>query len=143
MLPDRYRDSPWLVVWVPTAWAVVFCVPVVHQQVGWQVQDADGDAKAVVAELQARRVDYLAGSYWGTYLADYLADGSLSVKPNDSVRADDEAVRVDAADPTAVAVVSFAGDAPRLLLWRDRYERVSVGGFDLYFPLRSRLPRGT
>lgn len=143
LLSDRFRDSPWLVVWVPIVWAVAFCIPVVHQQVGWQVQDADCDAKAVVAELQARRVHYLVGDYWGTYLADYLADGSLSVKPDDSVRLDDEALRVDAADPTAVAVVSFAGDAPRLLLRRDRYERVRVGAFDLYVPLRSRWPHRT
>ncbi len=43
-LPERIRHSPWLVVTVPTIWALALCVPVLHHQVGWQLQDPDRDA---------------------------------------------------------------------------------------------------
>jgi hypothetical protein len=135
LLPVRIRDSPWLVATVPTIWAVLLCVPILHQQVGWQVQDPDAEARGIVEALEARQLSYLAGDYGGTYLPDYLAGGGIDVQPDDSIRLEEEAQRVAAADPAAVAYVFRAGDRPRLRMWRNQYERLPMGEFDLYVPV--------
>jgi hypothetical protein len=44
LIPERIRNSPWLLVTVPTAWALLLSVPVVQQKVGWEWVGAEGDA---------------------------------------------------------------------------------------------------
>jgi hypothetical protein len=141
-LPNRIRHSPWLLVTVPTIWAIALCVPVLHQQVGWQLQDPDRDAWSVVNELANRNIHFLAGDYWGTYLAGYFADGALAVRPDVSIRLTDQAAQVEAADPASVAYVYSKGIDiyspginPSLPLPRDRYEHLSNGTFELYVPV--------
>jgi len=134
LLPEAVRRSPWLIVTVPTIWALVLCVPVIHQQVGWRTENPDQDAQLVVGELAARDIHYLAGDYWGTYLADYLADGQLTVAPDVSVRLSDEAAQVNAADPTQVALVYTTGVNPTLRLPAQDYQLVRIGVYDLYLP---------
>ena len=145
LLPDRIRHSPWLVVTVPTIWAIALCVPVLHQQVGWQWQDPDRDAWSVVNELESRHIEYLAGDYWGTYLAGYFADGALAVRPDVSIRFGDQAAQVAAADPATVAYIYAkgidiysSGVNPSLPLSRDRYELLTNQTFDLYLPVVSK-----
>lgn len=135
LAPPRVRQSPWLVVSVPTIWALALCVPVIHHQVGWQTLDPDQDAQRVVTELESRDIHYLAGDYWGAYLADYLADGRLTVTADVSVRLTEEAAQVNAADPAEVALVYPAGREPALRLPRDGYQLVNVGAYDLYLPV--------
>ncbi len=134
LLPARVRESPWTVAVIPAAWAVLFCVPVLHQQVGWQYIDAERDAYAVTTTLAEHDIHYLAGDYWGTYLADYLADGALSVRPDQSIRLTDEAERVAGSDPALVAYVYTNGASPQLPLPVQRYQRLVVGAYDLYLP---------
>jgi MFS family permease len=143
-LPERIRRSPWLVVTVPTIWALLLCVPVLHQQIGWQLQDPDRDAWIAVSELESRHIEYLAGDYWGTYLAGYFADGALAVRPDVSIRLSDQAAQVQAADPATVAYIYShgidiysSGVNPSLPLPRDRYELLTTGTFDLYLPVAS------
>ena len=62
LIPERIRNSPWLLVTVPTVWALLLSVPVVHQQVGWEWLDPDTDAKQVVSELDNRRISLMGGS---------------------------------------------------------------------------------
>ena len=135
LLPLAVRRSPWLIVTVPTVWALLTCVPVIHHQVGWRTESADLDAQLVVGELESRNIRYLAGDYWGTYLADYLADGTLTVTADVSIRLEDEAALVNAADPRAVAYVYTSGVNPSLELAAQNYELVRVGGYDLYLPV--------
>ena len=97
---------------VPTVWAVVLTVPVIHQQVGWEWLDPDADAKQVVSDIESRGIRYVAGDYWGSYLADYLADGRLQAAVDVSVRLADEQAVVNAADPSQVAYVYYDGATP-------------------------------
>ena len=90
LIPERIRNSPWLVVTVPTVWALLLSVPVVHQQVGWEWLDPDADAKQVVSELENRQIPYVAGDYWGAYLVDYLATGRLQAAVDGPVRLAEE-----------------------------------------------------
>ena len=90
LIPERIRNSPWLLVTVPTAWALLLCVPVIHQQVGWEWLDPNADAKQVVSELESRQIRYVAGDYWGAYLVDYLADGRLQAAVHQPVRLEEE-----------------------------------------------------
>ena len=140
LMPARARDSPWLVVVVPVAWAVAFCVPVQYHQDGWTMTNPDAAAEQVVIELHSRGVHFLAGEYWGTYLVDYLADGSLSVTTDSTVRFVEEAQRVAAADPRAVAYIYTGGLRPALALPADQYDLLTVGKWDLYLP-RQGQPR--
>ena len=137
LLPERIRVSPWLVVTVPTVWAVLACVPVVHQQVGWQWLDPDADAKQVVTELESRQIPYVNGDYWGAYLIGYLGAGRLQAGTHGPVRLADQNAVVNAADPTQVAYVYYDGQTPYLRMPVDRYEMVNVGPYDLYLPIRS------
>jgi hypothetical protein len=138
LIPERIRNSPWLLVTVPTVWALLLCVPVVHQQVGWQWIDPNADAKQVVSELETRQIRYLAGDYWGAYLADYLANGRLQAAVHVPVRLVEENTAVNAADPSEVAFVYQAGQTPHLRMPADRYQMVTVGGaWDLYVPARA------
>ena len=103
---------------MPTVWAILLTVPVVHQQVGWEWLDPDTDAKQVISEIESLAIRYVAGDYWGAYLADYLADGRLQAAVDVSVRLDDEQAVVNAADPprsrTSTRIVSPApADAGR------------------------------
>lgn len=135
LLPDKIRRSPWLIVTVPTVWALLLCIPVIHHQVGWQTENADLDAQLVVGELASRDITYLAGDYWGTYLADYLSDGELTVTADVSVRLTEEAARVRAADPRDVAFIYTTGVNPSLSMPAQDYELVRVGAYDLYLPI--------
>lgn len=135
LLPRRVSASPWLVAVIPTVWALAFCVPVIHHQIGWTTTNPDSGAEQVVATLQDRGVRYLAGEYWGVYLVDYLDDGALAVRPDVVVRYPDEAAEVDAADPDQIAYIYTSGLTPALPLPADQYDLVSVGGYDLYLPL--------
>ena len=134
LIPDRVRHSPWLLVTVPTVWAVVLTVPVIHQQVGWEWLDPDADAKQVVSDIESRGIRYVAGDYWGSYLADYLADGRLQAAVDVSVRLADEQAVVNAADPSQVAYVYYDGATPRLRMPIENYEQLNVGQYDLYLP---------
>jgi hypothetical protein len=135
LLPASMRKSPWLVAVLPSAWALVLCVPIIHHQSGWQIVDPDVDAKRVVSELRMRNITYLDGDYWGTYLIDYLADGSLQVSTDGTVRLEEEAAVVRGADPSAVAYIFKAGEPPRLRLPVEDYQLINFGAYDLYVPL--------
>lgn len=136
LIPERIRDSPWLLVTVPTAWAVLLSVPLVQQQVGWEWVDPDVDAKQVVTELDNRQILFVAGDYWGAYLADYLGAGRLQAAVHVPVRFAEENATVNAADPGEVAYVYQHGQAPHLRMPLDRYQMVNIGAFDLYVPVR-------
>jgi hypothetical protein len=137
LIPERSRVSPWLLVTVPTVWALLLSVPVVQQQVGWEWVDPDADAKQVVSELETRQIRYIAGDYWGSYLADYLADGRLQAAVHVPVRLAEENATVNAADPSEVAYVYQDGMTPHLRMPVDRYQLVNVGAWDLYVPVGS------
>lgn len=137
LLPDHVRNSPWLVVSIPTIWALAFCVPILHHQSDWQLVDPDRDAKQVVTELDSRDITYLAGDYWETYLVDYLADNSLTVSADLSVRLAEEAQQVRVADPHQVAYIYTNGTNPSLALPKDQYELLKIGNYDLYLPVKA------
>jgi hypothetical protein len=135
LLPERIRDSPWLVITVPTVWALLTCVPVVHQQVGWEWTDPNADAKQIVSELETRQLRYIAGDYWGAYLVDYLGAGRFQAAVILPIRFDEENATVNAADPSKVAYVFQDGQIPRLRMPADRYQMMDIGRFDLYLPV--------
>jgi hypothetical protein len=136
LLPERTRNSPWLVVTVPTVWAVLACVPVAHQQVGWEWLDPNADAKQVVSEIESRQIPYVNGDYWAAYLIDYLGGGRLQAGTHGPVRLEDQNAIVDAADPSQVAFVYLDGQTPYLRMPVEQYDMVNVGPYDLYLPLR-------
>jgi hypothetical protein len=135
LIPERIRDSPWLVIAVPTVWALLSCVPVVHQQVGWEWIDPDTDAKQMVNELETRQIPYIAGDYWGAYVVDYLGAGRLQAAVHLPVRFDQENATVNAADPSQVAFVYQDGQIPHLRMPVDHYRMMNIGAFDLYVPV--------
>jgi len=135
LIPERIRHSPWLLVTVPTAWALLACVPVVHHQVGWEWIDPDADAKQMVSELETRQIPYIAGDYWGAYLVDYLGAGRLQAAVHLPIRFDEENATVNAADPSEVAFVYQDGQKPYLRMPADHYQMMDIGLFDLYLPL--------
>jgi hypothetical protein len=135
LLPVSVRTSPKLVAVLPTVWATVLCVPIIHLQSGWVWLDPDQDAERVVGELQARNISYLDGDYWGTYLVDYLADRSVQVSTDGTIRLAEEAAAVRRADPSAVAYIFKAGATPRLRLPVADYQLINFGAYDLYLPL--------
>ncbi len=137
LVPERIRNSPWLLVTVPTAWALLLCVPVIHQQVGWEWLDPNADAKQVVSELESRQIRYVAGDYWAAYLVDYLADGRLQAAVHQPVRLEEENDTVNAADPSEVAYVYQDGMTPRPRMPVDRYQQLDFGAWDLYVPIGS------
>ena len=120
---------------VPTVWAILACVPVVHQQAGWQWIDPDTDAKRMVSELETRQIPYIAGDYWGAYLVDYLGAGRLQAAVHLPVRFDEENATVNAADPSEVAFVYQDGQIPHLRMPADHYQMMDIGLFDLYVPV--------
>nr|WP_294692712.1 hypothetical protein [uncultured Friedmanniella sp.] len=134
LVPERIRHSPWLVVTVPTVWALLLVVPVVHHQIRWEWVDPHADVKQVVRELESRQIRYLDGDYWTTYVADYLADGRLHAAVDVSVRLSEDQAAVDAADPSQVGYLYYDGAPPDLRLPLERYELVSIGNYDLYVP---------
>ncbi|MGS0683587.1 hypothetical protein ACVBEQ_00280 [Nakamurella sp. GG22] len=134
LLPARVRESPWLVAVLPTAWALLLCVPVLSQQASWTLTDPERAPSAVVRALDDAGVQYVRGDYWATYLIDYLADGRLAVRPDFPVRLQAEAAAVDAADPDRVALVYVSGVPPTLVLPRSDYQLVQVDGYDIYLP---------
>ena len=134
LLPGRLRESAWLVVMVPTIWSLALTVPVLHQQTGWILENPDWEAEQVVDELAQRDIHFLGGEYWGTYLVDYLADGSLSATTDGTVRFTDEAERVRSANPDDVAFIYSSGLEPNLALPANRYDVMTVGKWDLYLP---------
>ncbi len=135
LIPERVRSSAWLVISVPTAWALLFCVPVVHQQAGWEWTDPDADAKRIVSELESRQIRYIAGDYWGAYLVDYLGAGRFQAAVHLPVRFDDENATVNAADPAEVAYVYQDGQIPYPRMPVDQYQMMNIGLFDLYVPV--------
>jgi hypothetical protein len=135
LMPERIRDSPWLVITVPTVWALLLCVPVVHQQVGWEWIDPDTDAKQMISELETRQIRYIAGDYWGAYLVDYLGAGRLQAAVHLPIRFDQENATVNAADPSEVAFVYQDGQTPYLRMPADHYQMMDIGLFDLYVPV--------
>jgi hypothetical protein len=135
LIPQRIRESLWLVITVPTAWALLLCVPVVHQQVGWQWIDPNADSKQVVSELETRQIRYVAGDYWGAYLVDYLGAGRLQAAVHLPIRFDEENATVNAADPSEVAYVYLDGQVPYPRMPVDQYQKMDIGRFDLYVPV--------
>ncbi|GAA2009067.1 hypothetical protein J2S58_002101 [Nakamurella flavida] len=134
VLPQRWGSSAWSVTVVPTAWVLLFCVPILVRQAGWAPENPDRAPIAAVRALEDRGVTFLRGDYWAIYLMDYLADGSLVVRPDFPIRLLGPAADVEAADPAEVALVYGAGAEPSLLLPAADYEILSVGGYDLYLP---------
>jgi hypothetical protein len=134
LLPAQVRSSPWLVVAIPTAWALAFCVPIIHQQIGWNQENPDAGAEQVAATLRDHDITYLGGEYWAIYLVDYLADGSFDVRPDYVVRFPDEAERFNLADPAQIAYVYTTGISPALPLPIDQYDHLVVGKYDVYLP---------
>jgi len=134
LLPARARTSPWLVAVLPTVWALAFALPQLHQSVGWTVSDPDAPPSSVVRELDSRGIRYLGGNYWGVYVVDYFADGRLIVKPDIGVRLTEDAEEFAQADPAAIAYLYGAGEPPNLSLPTDRYDRLTIDGYDLYLP---------
>ena len=134
LLPDRVQRSSWLVAVLPTVWALVLAVPQLHHTIGWTTTEPDAAANSVVRELDDRGIRYLGGNYWGVYVVGYLADGAVTVKPDSFVRLTNDADRVAQADPAEIAYLYGAGESPNLSLPADSYERMTIGGFDLYFP---------
>ncbi len=137
LLPSRVQQAPWVVVAVPIVWVLALCVPVINHHVDLRLADPDRDAYAVLNELQDRQIHYLAGNYWGVYLVDYLADGSLVARPDHSLRFDDQAQQVTDADPTDVAYVYGKGMKPALALPIEQYQRIELRSFELYVPKRT------
>jgi hypothetical protein len=135
LIPERIRDSPWLVITVPTVWALLSCVPVVHHQVGWQWIDPDAGTKQMVSELETRQIPYIAGDYWCAYLVDYLGAGRFQAAVHVPVRFDQENATVNAADPSQVAFVYQDGQVPHLRMPVDHYQMMNIGAFDLYLPI--------
>ncbi len=136
LIPERIRDSPWLVITVPMAWMLSLCVPVVHQQAGWEWIDPNTDAKRMVSELESREIRYIAGDYWGAYLVDYLGAGRLQAAVHLPVRFEEENATVNAADPSEVAFVYQDGQVPYLRMPADHYQMMDLGLFDFYVPVR-------
>ena len=137
LIPKHIRYSRWLLAIVPTMWALLLSVPLVHQQVGWQWVDPDSDAKLAVSELQSRQVSYIAGDYWTTYLIDYLGAGRFQAAVDYSVRLTDQYVTVTSADPSQVTFVYYYDGSPLLHMPLARYQVVRVGIYNLYVPVRS------
>ena len=142
LLPRRISLGWWPVLVVPTVWILVFCVPVVHQGIGFSRADPDADAKRAVAVLDGRGITLLAGSYWSTYLASYLSGGRFDVSPDHTVRLVGQSRVVDAADPADVALVYPHGAVPRLRLPATSYRVLHLGSVDLYLPVRIPDPGG-
>ncbi len=134
LVPSRVRNSPWLVVVLPTVWSLLLCVPVLLQQTSFALTDPERGASAAVRQLQDAGVRYLSGDYWATYLMDYLAGGQFQVKPDGSVRLGEEANAVRAANPDQVALVYRSGVKPKLLLPPESYRVSKGGGYDVYLP---------
>lgn len=135
LVPERIRGSPWLLITVPTVWAVMLSVPLVHQQVGWEWVDPDAAAEQMVTELDARQIHFVAGDYWGAYLIDYLGAGRFQAAVHVPVRFPAENATVNAADPREVAYVYQDGQTPHLPMPIDRYQLLDSGAFELYVPL--------
>jgi hypothetical protein len=135
LIAQRIRDSPWVVITVPTVWALLLCVPVVHQQVGWQWIDPNADAKQMISELETRQIRYIAGDYWGAYLVDYLGAGRLQAAVHLPIRFDEENATVNAADPSEVAFVYLDGQTPYMRMPTARYQMMDIGRFNLYVPV--------
>lgn len=112
LLSEPVRRSRWLVMTVPTAWVILACLPVLHQQAGWHPVDPDTNARRVVAVLDDHDIKYLAGSYWGTYLEEYLSDGKLSVRPDGTIRLTGQARVVSRANPADVAYAYLGRHRP-------------------------------
>ena len=140
LLPSRVRASPWLLATVPTIWAVLLSVPVLRHETGWELRDPDTTPKQVAQELRDRDLHYLAGDYWGTYLVAYFADEQVTARADGPVRLDEQAKRVESADPTQVAFIYPVGLPPTLKLPLklpvDKYEVVTIDHYVLYLPLR-------
>ena len=67
-------------------------------------------------------------------MVDYFADGRLIVKPDIGVRLTEDAEEFAQADPAAIAYLYGAGEPPNLSLPTDRYDRLTIDGYDLYLP---------
>lgn len=134
LIPERIRSSPWLLVIVPTAWALLLSVPLVHQQVGWEWGDPDVVAKQMVSELDARQIHFVAGDYWPVYLIDYLGGGRFQAAVHVPVRFAQENATVNATDPREVAYAYQDGQIPHLRMPVDRYVFMNIGPYDLYLP---------
>jgi hypothetical protein len=91
----------------------------------------------VVLELESRKIPYVAGDYWCSYLTDYLAGGRLQAAVDYTVRFADENATVNAADPSQVAYVYYDSAPTRLRMPVERYQLVNVGIYDLYVPIGS------
>ncbi len=134
VVPAGVRNSPWLVVALPTVWSMLLCVPVLLQQTSFALTDPERGASAAVRQLEDAGVHYLRGDYWATYLMDYLAGGRFQVRPDGSVRLGEEANAVLAANPDEVALVYRSGVRPKLLLPAGDYRVVKGGGYEIYLP---------
>lgn len=137
LIPERIRSSPWLLVTVPTVWALLLSVPVVQQQAGWNWADPNVSSKQLVTELDARQIHYVAGDYWGAYLVDYLGAGRFQAAVHVPVRFEKQQAAVEAAPPQEVAFVYQDGQTPYLRMSADRYEKLDIGPWDLYVPVGS------
>lgn len=134
LLPARLRQSPALVAVVPTLWALVACVPMIHHQIGWTTDNPDAGAEQAADYLVDHGAVAVGGEYWATYLADYLADDALKVRPDLWVRFPDDAVAFDQVPVPERFFIYTTGLPPNLPLPAEDYEKVTVGGYDIYVP---------
>ena len=136
LVPERIRSSPWLVVTVPTAWALAAsaCPWCTSRPVGSGSTPTPTPSRWS-RELESRDIRYIAGDYWGAYLVDYLGAGRLQAAVHLPVRFEAENAVVNAADPAEVAFVYQDGQKPYMRMPTDRYQKMDVGLFDLYVPL--------
>ncbi len=134
LLPARRQQSPVLVAVVPTLWALIACVPMIHHQIGWTTDNPDAGAEQATQYLLDHGAVAVGGEYWATYLADYLADDALKVRPDLWVRFPDDAVAFDQIPVQDRSFIYTTGLPPNLPLPADDYEKVTVGGYDVYVP---------
>ena len=134
LLPDRVQRSSWLVACYPPCGRWSWPFPSCTTPSAGPTTEPDAAANSVVRELDDRGIRYLGGNYWGVYVVGYLADGAVTVKPDSFVRLTNDADRFAQADPAEIAYLYGTGESPNLSLPADSYERMTIGGFDLYFP---------
>lgn len=134
LLPARGQRSPLLVAVIPTVWALLACVPLIHHDIGWTTADPDAGAEQATAYLLDHGAVAVGGEYWATYLVDYLSDDELKVRPDLWTRFPDDAAAFDQVPVAERFFIYTTGLPPNLPLPADDYDKVTVGGYDIYAP---------
>lgn len=134
LLPARSQHSPVLVAVVPAVWALLACVPMIHHDIGWTTSNPDAGAEQATQYLLDRGAVGVGGEYWATYLVDYLSDDDLKVRPDLWTRFPDDAAAFEQVPVPDRFFIYTTGLPPNLPLPADDYDKVTVGGYDIYAP---------